>query len=518
MLKFHYMLAQSLKSPMAGMPGILRAAVRISQLFPEDTDVGCLVIYILLSVHFGFTCHNEPIEPLERRANIRILLQAAMFARHLVENDKEKQNRTFALLATRLHLSLGLGTIAFRLYRHVKCKEMLVDTLSPYLLSCISQTHPFEVKGYGGFSADEELANVIGTIERMEKKTDSYLFKDIPSFVWDQATDTLAVKRKLGSSLTKHLCVVERRRIARLKGQSVNDLPILNSKGKLCTRLLLDTVLMESAYNEISDNIDHKVFPDFAHEIHNRPLDPFLCGFLPGKNWLYDMQERVELPSRGLYGEASPRVTDLSNTNDRVCYEAEELVGHTRTEMLTREFWDCITAIMHTFGLNAPAKVDCELLLVQLKNTRKGFEKLRMPGNTTLKPEDDPAMFHESMLMHCYGFLEVCRGVHRLGDWLFDTVLKAKNHPKKAKLSEKFLKDLQEEAKVLFQAVRDVAQSYIDLILKRGVRSIKAQVRWGATGEELKVFLSDDDVEYYAKEYVESALEAWKGVLKVKLK
>jgi hypothetical protein len=119
-----------------------------------------------------------------------------------------------------------------------------VDTLSPYLLSRISQTHPFGVKGYGGFSADEELANVIGTIERMEKKTDSYLFKDIPSFVWDQTTDILAVKRKLGSSLTKHLCVVERRRIARFKGQSVNDLPILHSKGKFCIRLLLDTVLI----------------------------------------------------------------------------------------------------------------------------------------------------------------------------------------------------------------------------------------------------------------------------------
>jgi hypothetical protein len=30
--------------------------------------------------------------------------------------------------------------------------------------------------------------------------------------------------------------------------------------------------------------------------------------------------------------------------------------------------------------------------------------------------------------------------------------------------------------------------------------------------------LTDDDVEYYAKEYVDSALEAWDGVLKVKLK
>jgi hypothetical protein len=165
--------------------------------------------------------------------NSRVLLQATMLARHLVEKDKDKQQRTFALLAARLHLNLGLGTVAFRLYRHTKCKEMLLDTLSPYVLSRISQTHPFDSKGYGGFSADDELAKVIGTIERMERKTDDYLFTDLPSFLWDQATDTLELKRKLNFSLTKHVCVAERRRIARFKGESVEALPTLKYKGKV---------------------------------------------------------------------------------------------------------------------------------------------------------------------------------------------------------------------------------------------------------------------------------------------
>jgi hypothetical protein len=239
---------------------------------------------------------------------------------------------------------------------------------------------------------------------------------------------------------------------------------------------------------------------------------------MPDKNWLYEMQGMKEPLSRVLYGEMSSKVIDPFNTNDRDILEAEMRVGHLRAEVSTENFWECIKTMIHTVGYDTPKKVNAEPLLKDLKSARKGFEKLRMPGDTTLKPEDDPAMFHESMLMQCYGFLEVCRAVHKLGDWLFDTVVKAKKHSKKAELSEKFLKDLQEEAKILFQAVQDVAQSYIDLLLKRGVRSIKAQVRWGVTGEELKVFLSDDDVEYYAKEYVESALEAWKGVSKVKLK
>jgi hypothetical protein len=237
MLKFHYLLAASMtdsSSSYQKFHGLIRAAIKISQLCPEDPDVGFLVVYTLLNLHANY------VAQIKGYPNERLLLQAAMFARHLVEKDRDKENRTFALLATRLHLNLGLGTVAFRLYRHVKSKEMLTDTLSPYLLSRISQTHPFEVKGYGGFSAEKELTNVIDTIERMERKTDSFLFNEIPAFVWDQATDTLALKRKLGSSLTKHLCAIERRRIARLKGEPANELPKLDYKSESCFRLLLN--------------------------------------------------------------------------------------------------------------------------------------------------------------------------------------------------------------------------------------------------------------------------------------
>jgi hypothetical protein len=217
---------------------ILKMAVKMSLLWEKDSDSGCLVVYMLLRLHYERVCGCDHLNPLETELNSRLLLQATMFARHLVEMDKDKENRTFALLAARLHLNLGLGTIAFRLYRHTKCKEMLLDTLSPYMLSRISQTHPFEVKGYGGFSADKELVRVIETIETMEKKTDSYLFTDLPSFLWDQVTDTLELKRKLNGSLTKHLCVAERRRIARLKGESIDNLPVLNIKGEYCSGIV----------------------------------------------------------------------------------------------------------------------------------------------------------------------------------------------------------------------------------------------------------------------------------------
>jgi hypothetical protein len=510
MLKFHYLLAVTMTgSAHHKFHGLLRAAVKISQLCPEDPDVGFLVVYTLLNLQYEWV--KEGTSP-------RILLQAAMFARHLIENDKDKQNRTFTLLTARLHLTLGLGTVAFRLYRHVKSKEMLTDTLSPYLLSRISQTHPFEVKGYGGFSAEKELTNAIDTIERMEKKADSFLFNEIPTFVWGQATDTLALKRRLGSSLTKHICVVERRRIARLKGESAGELPILNMKSESCVCFKKTSMLIKVAFDEISDNVDRKVFPDFEHvdkpfKVHNYAMG---SSNIPLKHWVMDMHAKREVPIRILYGESNANDFDAYLATRPECDSLGE-VSYTKVEEGTKDFWQWFVDML-SFGYNRTQKVDGESMLNDWRSVRKGLERFRMPGETTLPPEEEPLPLDEANLQWFYGLLEVCRCTHKLCDWLSATVLKAKNHPNRAGLSEQFIKDLREETKILFQTVRDVAESYIVILQRKGVRAIKAQVRWGVTGEALSMFLSDDDVEYYAKEYVESSLEAWRGVLKVKFK
>jgi hypothetical protein len=534
-MKFQYMLAVSrFSNPKPdAIEILLQTPLRTLQIGPENPDFAALVIYLLLTLHHRYVCANEYLNPLEVGVNARVLLQATMLARHLVEKDKEKQNRTFSLLAARLHLNLGLGTVAFRLYGHTKCKEMLLDTLSPYVLSRISQTHPFDVKGYRGFSADEELAKAISTIERMEKKTSDYLFTDMPSFLWDQATDTLELKQKLGSSLTKHLCVAERRRIARLKGESVETLPMLKYKSKFRAKWLLISSLKSctniSAYNNISDNVDRTVFPNFEDlSWPDRALNLIMPNSIPNVHWLPETHYDREKASRLLYGEV--QVNDFDAYDSK--YEGKEvwkgLAYRTRAEDLTQDVWHRINRLV--FEIYHPESVvyhqirDAERFKGMLKNigdARLAMEKLRMPGDTTLKAEDEPTMFHENMLMYCYGQLEACRGLNKLVERLVEKVIKSKSkaaHPLKLVLPEKFDSDLLEEVKIWFQAVRDVAQSYIDLLKKRGVTAIKAQVRWGNTGEMLKLILSDDDVEYYAKEYVESALEAWSGVLKVKLK
>jgi hypothetical protein len=125
------------------------------------------------------------------------------------------------------------------------------------------------------------------------------------------------------------------------------------------------------------------------------------------------------------------------------------------------------------------------------------------------------------MLMACYGKFEICRAMIKLVELLREKVFKTykakTKHPLLVRIPLNYDTKLRNEAETCFYAVRDVAQSYVKLLKTRGLAAIKAQVRWGLTGRYLEKILSDDDVDYYAREYVDSALEAWKGVLKVKL-
>jgi hypothetical protein len=510
---------------------LFRGSVKALEKWPKNPEAVWTPIYTLLHYHNRWVCHEKGQSPLGTTTNSRILLQATMLARHIAEKDKDKENRKFFLLAARLHLNLGLGTVAFRLYTHVKCKEMLLDTLSPYMLSRISYTHPFDVTGRGGFSASRELDNVISTIEKMERRTDGLVFTDVPSFLWDQAADTLELKRKLRSSWTKHLCATERRQISRLKGEPCFDLPKLDFKSKYYFITPYNALLIASAYVDISDNIDRSIFPNFELSTLTEPiLNLVMPNPIPNTCTLAKWHYLKGMSSTCLYKEGLNEdnvFTDFDAWTEiaQTTGDPEGPLNHTYNDLNMARNWNCITYVVLASRPRHPVDpkkyVVVSDILENLKQARKGLEKLRMPGTTNLKPEDEPTMFHENMLVVCYSHLEFCRAVGKLVDLIVERMLKpkgAQTHPWKDRLPKGIEVELLDEAKICFQAVRDVADSYVVLLRRRGVTAITEQVRWGVTGESLKGILRDDDVAYYAQEYVESALEGWKGVLKVKFK
>lgn len=479
-----------------------------SGFYEPSSSGGFLAVYSLLRMHHVTMRYDESRHPFENTPNSRLLLQAAMLARHLVVCDKEKQDRPRALLAARLHLNLGLGKSAFQMYSYTKCKEMLIHTLSPYVLSRLSITHPFGAKGYQGFSAEEELGKAIGTMERMESKTDNTIYPDLKTVPWDQAIGLLSLRGKLKSSLTKHICNLERRRIARLKGEPVDQLPVLDRQ----------------SFQNIIDNVDKSVFPDFDDTRSSGPLPYIMPNMVPNLPWLIESYSIWEASSRVLHKETQAwenvglLVDDIATPKEGHEVEANKTLAESRAE----NSWLGINTVVEIMA----GQVDANLLPANLTKLseelhamRLGVEKLRMPSNTKLKLEDEPTMFHENMLISCYTKLEILRALIRMDDQLREKVLSPKStHPLKSKLPKNWVSEIETETKTCYDAIRDVANSYINLIENKGAAAIKAQVRWGETGEALKPILSDSDVEAYALEYVDSALHAWKGVLQVKLR
>jgi N-terminal acetyltransferase B complex non-catalytic subunit len=227
------------------------------QLVAEGTDVACgsdAVFAAVAALIYLFEATSLP----------HYLYQAAVLTRYSLSLDRQQYCRNLALLSTRLHLKLGLGTIAFEHYGRVQVKEMLHDNVAWILLSRISQSHPFGASGPRGFSTDDELKKVISTLSRMEKKVDDLLYADLKQFMYDMAFDLLDLKRKLRTSLTKQFCIIERRRIARLAGAPVDMALELPFRGKHA--ILSDLFVLRSNRStdleDTSDNCHWNAVPE----------------------------------------------------------------------------------------------------------------------------------------------------------------------------------------------------------------------------------------------------------------
>ncbi|KAF1836577.1 hypothetical protein BDW02DRAFT_566843 [Decorospora gaudefroyi] len=517
-LKFGYFLVlalapekQKMSAKEASLEDVLTQAMTPCRSKSIEPSEGIIGIYTLLRMHHNVVCQDESRPLVETTRNSRMLLQATMLARHLVAWDKEHQNRPLALLAARLHLNLGLGKCAFQLYSYVKCKEMLVHTLSPYVLSRISLTHPFGAQGYQGFSAEEELAKVISTMERMEHKIEDNIYDDMHSFPWDQAVSLLENKRRFKSSLTKHMCITERRRIARLKGELIDQLPTIDYK----------------YFANITDNVDQNVFPNYESHESAGPLPYIMPNMYPNVKWMIESHAAWDVSSRVLYreGTESKHFNAWKHRADMAVdrtQDSEANITPAESEM-HNAMWPNITGFVEIMDQEADPQDMLPTVLKaipqELRDMSLAMEKLRMPSSTALKTEDEPTMFHENMLISCYTKLEVLRALNKIVEHLREKVVNAKSsHYLKAKLPKNWVNDLASETQTCFDAVRSVASSYIKLIEEKGVVAIKAQVRWGKTGDALREFLKDADVAFYAQEYVDSAIQSWKGVLQVKLK
>lgn len=257
------------------------------------------------------------------------------------------------------------------------------------------------------------------------------------------------------------------------------------------------------------------MFPAYEHSNAHQPYPYIMPADIPTADYIIMKGHGLESISQTLYRDGlSTNWTPIA-TSENIASEApaERLIGE--------KFWHPISSLLYS-ALNPNEKPDANsftTLIGNLKKLRQEQEKLMVTTSIGKDPIDEPTMIHRDMLVSSYSALEVLRALPRLTNEIKEKVLQSKApHPLKSQVPKDWAKEIDAEVKSAYEAIGKVANSYIDLLQKRGVLAIKAQVRWGATGEALKLLISEDDVEHYAKEYVDSAVEAWKGVLQVKLR
>lgn len=267
------------------------------------------------------------------------------------------------------------------------------------------------------------------------------------------------------------------------------------------------------------------MFPCFERVGSVQPIDLVMPNQIPNVPYLIELHGPREVASRVLYKEIPYTPVDPWHIPGTVYpeYKPQASPTWTRIEFKFTPYWLFVEtytrAAVHDQALTSAFEDALwKTSIENINELRETLESLRLPSSTTLKPKDEPTMFYENMLMFCYAVLELLRALFKLSELLREKVGGKTKTPLKSWLTKEMLTVLVGETEKSFVAVRDVAQSYIDLIKKRGAVAIKAQVQWGPTGKALMGFLKEEDVEFYAKEYVNSAVEAWSGVLKVKLK
>ena len=260
-----------------------------------------------------------------------------------------------------------------------------------------------------------------------------------------------------------------------------------------------------------SDTIERTVFPAYEHSDVHRPYS-FLMPDFPTVEEITTQAHDRESVSKLLYRDGLPAALagPAKHTSE------------TPAERHIREsFWTPITALLwsaHHPDAKADAK-DFTALVTHLKQLRKDQETLINTLPTGKDFSVEPPMINESMLITAYSALEVLRALPRLVNEVRERVVQSKTpHPMKALVPKDWAKEVDTECKAAFEAIGKVARSYIQTLQTRGAAAMKAQVRSGKTGEALTSLITDADVEFYTKEYVDSAVEAWTGVASVKMK
>ncbi|KAF2015993.1 hypothetical protein BU24DRAFT_422309 [Aaosphaeria arxii CBS 175.79] len=523
-LKFDYLLTLALAAePQSELcEGFISSALRLYQIAARLKsellgDIGTLAITAMLSLYHIYVVANEL--PGKLGGNTRLLLQAAALSLHMTAGEAGDKNRPLVLLSSRVHLTAGLTTIAFQQWDRVPIKQMLLDTTSYLLLTRISHIHPFDTMKPKRVLPDERLIDSIRAIETMEKKVDELLFTRMKDFQYDQAFELLDAKHRLRSSITKHFCILERRSIARLTGKALDESMELDCK----------------AFRNIKDSRDLGALPGF--ERHGVPVHWLAMPNTSPNDYstlmnLELIHTEQELTYRILNKEPIPNILQQEQTNLELVDQSDPYGSDSSDSVRTDESkramqydidyaWELIASSVRMIYKEAyKTKMIVEKLQILSDEiiTSNGTLEM-MQWNMEQAQKDDPVNahigLHEKIILYWYSRLEQYQVILKFCDFVQESIKKQVHL--KAKVQDSYFQMLRGAAKKGTEIIQETARGWIAYLRRGGRAAIKAQIRWGPWSDELRKIIPDDDVHFYAGEYVDSYIDSLEGILKVKV-
>jgi hypothetical protein len=171
-----------------------------------------------------------------------------------------------------------------------------------------------------------------------------------------------------------------------------------------------------------------------------------------------------------------------------------------------------------TYRLSTENDEDLDRRLMNLTlELRRKIDTYQAELDRILSGSNNADVFlHEKDLKGFYGVLEALQTFTRIFVSLREGN-RTKNHDLFQRLGDKLLGECWENATTLHSVIRKVAEARIEYYKQHGADLVAQLIRAGRTGHELGKIIPVADINFYAKEYQLSAIEAYKGILQVKL-
>lgn len=165
------------------------------------------------------------------------VLQAAVLLEGLLE--RSNSNADAKIMIVRIYTSLELGTLALHWYESLRLKKPQLISLAHLMYTRISTIHPHPmmlVKSRGlrkpVFDPYQELKEILAfDIETLDDNMPMLMFKALEDGAYDQVYEFFKVGGCLRHDFSRKMWILERRRIARLRGipYDIDDLDYVDA-------------------------------------------------------------------------------------------------------------------------------------------------------------------------------------------------------------------------------------------------------------------------------------------------